>query len=558
MIRLPLTSLDIVALGLMALAIGIRLLLVAQGWPHTTIDEGTIGQMAMNIAFHGDHPVFFYSQEYMGALQSYIAAGLFRLFGVSLFTLRLTTIILYALFIISMYLLTSLLYTKKFALFVVFLLGLGVNLVLYRELQAIGGYPETLVFGSLALLQASYLALGQAKRRWLVYMGWGLVVGLGLWSDLLILPCAIMSGLLLIVCCWRDLRSWAPLCLVLGLLIGALPLILFNLQATPGHDSLTTLLRIYQEGHVPLQQVLPKSLSGALLVSLPTMTNYNPICDAAQTRFLAAPGHGSLRCALGQGAWSLGVILLWLTALAMVVLQLLRSGNRGWLRGQRGQKRPQELPLRSNTVPMALARLALLLSVAMSFVLFAISPTAAFEPTLNSRYLICVLIGTPAILYPLWRGASMAWEQQRKGFLVLSAAQWVGLLCIALLFCQGTIKTLQDIPNAAAANQQQYDLVNSLERVGIQHIYSDFWNCDRIIFMSNERIACSVVNEQLRPIGDRSHINTTLVQSDPLASYVFFADASQAKTSALHFIKAGRPYHSYLFAGYRVFQPLAG
>jgi hypothetical protein len=554
-IRLRIASLDIVAIGLMAFAIGIRMLLIAQGWPHTTIDEGTIGQMAMNIAYHGDHPVFFYGQEYMGALQAYLAAVLFHLFGVSLFTLRLTLILLYALFIISIYALTRLLYTKKFALFISFLLGLGTNLVIYRELQAIGGYPETLLFGSLALLLASWLALGNAKRRLLAYLGWGLVVGLGLWSDLLIIPCAIMSGLLLIVCCWRDLRSWAPLCLLVGLLIGALPLILFNLQAALGHDSLTTLLTIYHEGHMPLEQVLSKSVSGALLVSLPTITNYNPVCAISQTRFLAASGHGSLRCALGQGAWSLGAIVLWLSAVAMALVLLVSSKNRSWIRWQ---WRPQEFsqPLHSTSVSTELARLALLLSVAMSFVLFAISPTAAFDPSLNARYLICLLIGTPAILYPLWRGASRAWGKQSSVFLAVSAVQWAALLCIALLFCQGTIKTLQDIPDAHASDQQQYDLVRNLERVGIRHIYSDFWNCDRIIFMSSEQIACSVVNEQLQPTGDRSYINTTRVQSDSLASYVFLVDAPQAKTAAVRFIKSQKPYHSYMFDGYMVFQPL--
>src|SRR6266566_4063185 len=77
-------------------------------WHHTNIDEGTMGEMAMNIAFRGEHPVFFYGQDYMGALQAYLAAGFFRLFGVSLFTLRLGLVFLFALFLISMYLMASL------------------------------------------------------------------------------------------------------------------------------------------------------------------------------------------------------------------------------------------------------------------------------------------------------------------------------------------------------------------------------------------------------------------------------------------------------------------
>src|SRR5258708_2448109 len=137
----------------------IRFFLVFQGWPHTNIDEGTMGEMAMNIALRGEHPVFFYGQDYMGALQAYLAAGLFRLFGVSLFTLRLGLVFLFALFLISMYLMASLLYTKKLALFSIFLLSLGANSVLYREVQAIGGKPQTLLFGFNAVLLGTWLAL---------------------------------------------------------------------------------------------------------------------------------------------------------------------------------------------------------------------------------------------------------------------------------------------------------------------------------------------------------------------------------------------------------------
>src|SRR5437660_9433249 len=116
-VRWPMSRYGFAALGLIALGTGIRLILIAQGWPHTNSDEGTYGMMAINIAFHGDHPVFMYGQNYMGTLQSYIAAGVFRLFGISLFNLRVGLACLFALFLYAMYLLTSLLYTRGLALF---------------------------------------------------------------------------------------------------------------------------------------------------------------------------------------------------------------------------------------------------------------------------------------------------------------------------------------------------------------------------------------------------------------------------------------------------------
>src|SRR5579864_3509500 len=102
-VRSPLSVQGLCALGVLALGCGIRLTLIALGWPHTNFDEGTVGQMAMNIALRGEHPAFFYGQDYMGSLQAYLGAAFFHLFGVSLFSLRLGTVLLDTLFLISMY-----------------------------------------------------------------------------------------------------------------------------------------------------------------------------------------------------------------------------------------------------------------------------------------------------------------------------------------------------------------------------------------------------------------------------------------------------------------------
>ena len=85
----------------------------------------------------------------MGPLEAYLGAGLFHLFGPSLFTLRLGLVLCFVLFLfVCTYLLTSLLYTRL-AVCVLILLSLGSRAVLTQQLLAIGGYPETLLFGSL-------------------------------------------------------------------------------------------------------------------------------------------------------------------------------------------------------------------------------------------------------------------------------------------------------------------------------------------------------------------------------------------------------------------------
>src|ERR1700730_11063300 len=136
---------EIAALIIIALAVSLRIILIAKGWPETDSDEGTMGLEAMHIAFRGEHPVFLYGQNYMGMIEAYLGALLFRLFGVSLFSLRLGMVLIFTLFLVGMYLLTSLLYTKKLALVTLALLSVGARNVLLPEIRAVGGAVGTLL-----------------------------------------------------------------------------------------------------------------------------------------------------------------------------------------------------------------------------------------------------------------------------------------------------------------------------------------------------------------------------------------------------------------------------
>jgi len=111
-------SYEIIAFAIIALAVILRIVLVALHMPETNSDESTMGLEAMHIAFRGEHPIFLYGQDYMGVLEAYIAALFFHLFGVSVFTLRIGMMMMFAFFMVSMYFLVSLLYTKKLALFI--------------------------------------------------------------------------------------------------------------------------------------------------------------------------------------------------------------------------------------------------------------------------------------------------------------------------------------------------------------------------------------------------------------------------------------------------------
>src|SRR6266566_7209315 len=173
---------ELSAVAIIVFASFLRILLASQGWPISNSDEGTMGIMALHIAYHGEHPIFFYGQNYMGALDAYIGAGLFRLFGSSIFTLRFGIILLYIPFMVAMYFLTSALYTKRLALGSLVLLSLGSIPILILEVSPIV-YCDILFFGASAFLLASWLTLSYNQdivqhRHWLRLLGyacWGCI-----------------------------------------------------------------------------------------------------------------------------------------------------------------------------------------------------------------------------------------------------------------------------------------------------------------------------------------------------------------------------------------------
>lgn len=557
-IRLPISKYGLGALGLIALAVAIRVVLLSQGWPHTNSDEGTFGMMAINIAFHGEHPIFMYGQNYMGTTQAYLGAALFRLFGISLFNLRLGLVFLFALFMFAMYLLTSLLYTKGMALITLLLLAFGASYVIYRQVQALGGWVETLFFGALLYFLASWLALTarqeatRARRvlRLAAYFGWGALVGLCLWSTIVIAPFLLASGLLLLIFCWRDIRSLAPVAIIAGLLIGGLPLIIYNLHATPGTNSWTTLIDLFSIGgsaaHSKLYYLAHGTL-GILLISLPSVASKPDICDTSQVLFLGGSGPGALQCTLVQGAWSLVWIALWVSS-AFLALKLIVSLPRTW--AARSPEQQEEM-VRSY------GRLGLLIAAALSLIFFALSPSSTLYPFLSSRYILFIWIATPALIYPLWLGASETRKQAGKiaTFFQLHGRRLI-LLFIVLLFLAGTVKTFQEIPATQDNNAVQEDFVDHLASLGIVHIYSDYWTCERAMFQSAGKITCFTVDYYLNTGYERYLPNKIIVTSDPKSSYALPLNSPYASTMAKRAAHSHQHYHISTFDGYIVYQPV--
>lgn len=547
-----------------------RLAIVALGWPQNDSDEGTMGLMALHILQRGEHPIFFYGQNYMGALEAYLAAASFKLFGVSVVSLRLGVLLLYALFLISTYLLAALLYSRRVALVSIVVLGLGTHEILFRQLEAAGGYSETLAFGSLAMLLAGWLALSyrpeptriERRWRWAAYAVWGLVVGLGLWSDVLVLPFVVASGILLLLFCRRELRTRSLALLAGGFILGAFPLIAYNVAPPGGQNSLVVFLQLRGAGgtgHSSVSLTLAQQLVGTVLVGLPAITGANPLCPVnGQTAWpLTASSSGqTIACTAVHGIWSLGILALGALAAgaALAVLwRMLGRGSHGW------QKAWATLPdADRRLVVLATCRLALVAGAALTLASYATSPAPALDPWTTARYLLPLLIAAPVVLAPLVGAGEVWWPHMTaQGMRLRRAGRYVVLSGVCAVLLLGMVQLFGITPAAQAHNAQFAALQVSLERAGVTHIYTDYWTCDRIAFQSQERITCSVLGNDLAPGLNRYPPYARAVAADPHAAYVFGDGSPQALALAAEANGAMRQYRLLELDGYvvYVFQP---
>ena len=581
------------AIVIIALAMLLRIVLTVLGWPPTNSDESTMGLMALHIASLKDFPIFLYDQSYMGAFEAYLGAVLFHLFGVSLFTLRLATMLEFALFLVSMYLLASLLYTKQLALVTLALLSIGSVMMVFTELMAHGGYPEILCFGAVAFLLASRLAISSDQypsprrqwRRMLAFGCWGLVVALGFWSDYVFLSIALMSGLLLVLFCWRELLRGAILPLLLGLVIGAAPLIIYNVKAPPGQSTLAIITFLHSNYWSILASSPPYShfpilaqVGGTMLFTLPMTFGAPPICWDSGWVLLGRGGgvpafrcfdllHGNSDLVVIALCWSIGFILLWIIS-ASHELRML------WKLRQRSPGQTWS-PVKRQAMIRHFARLVLLGGAALTLLQYASGPVSAVFSD-SSRYLVGLLIATPALIAPLWGLSRDSYEpilgtghykesstvSAHYPFALHFAAVKLALrrgvlLLVGLVLLLGTINIFFELPTVQAADQQQYALIRDLLRIKATHIYTDYWTCDRLAFLAKEQIICAVLDDNLQNgRHQRSPGYYSTVTADPHSAYIFFEGSAPASAIAKRAAHSAVHYQRYVFDGYVLYQPV--
>ena len=217
--------------GLALFARGIPLL-TAELWR----DEAVVGIMSLRV-LAGEFPVFFFGQNFMGALEAYLSAVLILFLGPRAWVLELLPVILSLLFLFQVERLGRRLFPDAVVRCALLILAIPPFFLLKWSHEARSHYPLTLVLGTLAV----YLAYGLVYRRppksqrfWRLG-GLGLAAGLGWWTNHLIVIYLLPVFFLLWVNEKKIVFRWPAPLLLVSFFLGSLPLHLYHFrQQAPG------------------------------------------------------------------------------------------------------------------------------------------------------------------------------------------------------------------------------------------------------------------------------------------------------------------------------------
>jgi hypothetical protein len=532
-------------------ALLLRIGLASQGWPPSNSDEATLGLMTQDILRHGAHPVFFYGQHYMGALQAYLAVPTFALLGPTVFALHVTTTLQFTAFLLLLYALTRLIYSPAVAILSIFLLAIGPPEALFFELRAGAGTQDTLFFGTLLLL-LTYLRLQRSWRvaaRVALALGIGAAAGLGLWADLLILPFLLAAAVALglraastraSAVTGRRLRLLAleAGAAAAGCCIGAAPLLVANIMSRGATLAQTLAIAGLSGSKGPasggLLLPLLQQAAGTLLVAVPRALGSATVCDACAAwpvaHFAGSPQDavGALLSELPFTLCTVGVFALTLREQADAFGRWKVTGDhrggRAWIR------RLQEMDVRW------WGRSMLVVVAGATVLACLLSPLSFDLPTRTDRYLVGIYLAMPLLAALVWRAvpARRIWRSAvrdvREAPARISSAAWLaGALVAAILILDAAgigqkraeIGALRAPGGASAAREIQ--LATFLNLHGSARFYTTYWVCNLTMFETEQHVQCAVVRDgdAFAPGLNRVPDGWTLLQGTAHPAYVF-------------------------------------
>lgn len=508
--------------GILAVGALLRCWLLARGVPTLSSDEAVTGLMALHF-LHGQPAIYFWGQHYMGSLESLTAAPFILLLGTTPLALRLAPLLFSLASIATVYLLGARIYTTRVGLVAALLLALGPVFYVLVTLRALGGYPETAFFGNVLLLLALHEALPQRRTsRHIALIG--LLAGLALWTDLLVVPYIVALLAVFLMQRRADLLRWPHgFALVGGTLLGMLPAIAYSL--THGFSTVTQLLSLAtvgSNGSSALGTVVWQHVTWFVTVSLPIFTGSalggTQVAGYLPTDYAHAATHAPV-----YYGWSLLVVALSVAALGVAACALARR-RRAVSRGSEGSEGGLGAVARGICLSASQqGQVALLLVCLVTGMAFLLSK----EPYIYAipRYLLPL---SSAIVLVVGGGAqaiAAARSRWPRHATLSTAVAWAALLAVVLSNLAGNLVVTPK--DTAALDHTTWIYGNDASLIALLHahavrtvISNDYWEGLRLTYETHERVLTVMVTPQGHPGLNRYAPYVKQGLADPRPGYV--------------------------------------
>jgi hypothetical protein len=482
---------------------------------------------------------------------------------------------------------TRAVFTREVAFVTLLLLVAGPSSALGAELHVGSGEHDTLLLGALILWLVTLRLRGRGDLRAQLALdaGVGLVVGVALWCDFLILPFALAATLALTTrAMWRvyasrerafRIRLGAEAGVAVAFfLVGLAPLLMANIGSGGAtfHEVFVTAndpsgqLPPLLPGLAGSAQALYLQIAATLLVGLPHVMGKTVVCGPCAIWPLPTDGISTgvvIWTAVVSLAYTLFAVLCWtLTALPLahdVLRDLRRDLRRAQAARRRGAGARAPLSAARGTYDARWWGRAMLALGALGTVAqYALSRAPYSHPISSSRYLVGLFLCMPLVAAPLVAGlqAGRRWAatvrpesrpelRQHPHWPPLSAIAASVLLVTLIALNIGGWRGVLAASNDRAAfgqptGQQHAVLISYLQEQQITRFYTDYWTCYKVVFATDQQVSCAVFNDNSVFDHGRTRINamSALVAATPHAPYVFDMTSAQQQVRANEFASA--------------------
>jgi 4-amino-4-deoxy-L-arabinose transferase-like glycosyltransferase len=435
---------------ILGLALAIRLdFLIANNFV-IDADEAIVGLMAKHISEFRNFPIFYYGQHYMGSFEPLVAAVLFLLFGVSSVALKMVPLLFSLIFVLLIYQLGLEIGSRAVARAAALLVAIPPQLLVVWSGMARGGFIEVVCIGTLAFIltlrwvRAAIPQPGQTA-------GIGVVLGFGWWVNnqtlYFMLPIAFAM-----TACIRMASSgtFAAKCRALvvhavigifGFLLGGLPYWIYNISHR--------FISLDIAHRAPLSDIA-EHVSGLTDTALPMLLGARRQWHSEELF-----PHASLLAYTLYGAlFAVLLFVRWREILGLFTLKINRR------------------------VPLELFMLFLL----GTFAIFAISSYGSLVE--SPRYLLPVYVAVSIL-------AASAIGLLSARIPVLGFTALTVLLCLNVASSYLGGRGLPGEPfvfKGERVTKDQSELIDWLQRRGINLVRTNYWIGYRLAFESKERV----------------------------------------------------------------------